>query len=509
MRSVNVNRLIRLPNLPRCFFWQLFVLASLVSCSTTKTSIADRKYPRKHLQEDYRIFRGALEEGHPSLYWFTPKDSVDKRFSDGYSAIKDSMTERQFKTLLNWVVTAFRCGHTSVAYSKQYSRYLDTAAVKMFPLAFKVWPDTLVVIGNLNKKDSLLTRGTVVTEINGKPARELIHTFLDHTTGDGYSVSGRYQSLSSYGAFGVLYKNVYGLTDTFNVTYIDEFGFESRTKVPVFVPESRSAKKTDSLKPEKYTQKERRTLETFATRHVQVDTSLKSAYMMLNSFSNGNKLRRFFRSSFRSMKKLNIQHLVIDVRSNGGGEAGNSTLLTRYLSDHKFKVAHSLYTNKRSSSYRDYIPFQPVFGLISSIITHRKEDGKFHFGFFERHRFKVHRKYHFNKNIYILTGGNSFSATTLFAQELKGQKNVKIIGEETGGGAYGNTAWIIPQLKLPYTKIRVGIPKFRFIMRPELVEEGRGVMPDYHVAPNADDIRRGVDVKLQAVKRMIIEANSQ
>lgn len=482
---------------------------SFASCASTRISIVDKKYPVQKLQEDYQLFRGALEENHPSLYWFTPRHSMDSVFAAGFRSIQDSMTERQFRTLLTKVITPIRCGHTAVAYSRRYSKYLDTASVKLFPLAFKVWPDTMVVTANLNKNDSILRRGTIVTEINGKSANELIHTFLEYVTGDGYSLSGRYQSLSSYGSFGVLYKNIYGLTDSFDIKYIDQFGFESRIVVPVFVPLTDSANKADSLKPEKYTARERRTLETFATRHIQVDTSLKSAYMMLNSFSKGNKLRRFFKSAFRSIEHLGIEHLVIDVRSNGGGEAGNSTLLTKYLSDHAFKVADSLYTNKRSSSFRNYIKYQPIYWLITTIITRKHSDGNFHFGYFERHKFKPYKKHHFKKNIYILTGGNSFSATTLFAQELKGQKNVKIIGEETGGGAYGNTAWIIPQLTLPNTKVRVGIPKFRFVMRRALVKEGRGVIPDYHVAPTANDIKRGVDVKLEAVKQMILQANAQ
>jgi C-terminal processing protease CtpA/Prc len=277
--------------------------------------------------------------------------------------------------------------------------------------------------------------------------------------------------------------------------------------VPVFRPAQDSTEKSDTLSPEKYTAKERRNLRSFSTRHLQVDTTLKSAYMMLSTFSNGNSLRRFFKSSFKNINKLGIRHLVIDVRSNGGGEAGNSTLLTQYLTDHNFVIADSLYAIKRTSKYRDNIRFQPIYWLITSIITKKKSDGYYHFGFYERHEFKPIRKNHFDGNIYILTGGNSFSATTLFAEELKGQKNVKIIGEETGGGSYGNTAWIIPELTLPNTKLRVGIPKFRFVMRRNLVKEGRGVMPDIYVAPTADDIKRGIDVKIEKAKQLILEAN--
>lgn len=490
--------------------WLLIIfLPFITSCVVSKNSGVEKKYPPQDLIEDFRIFRGALEELHPSLYWFTPKDSMDKIFTETEALLTDSLTERQFRTNLTRVIAAMRCGHTYVSYSPKYSRYLDTAGLKLFPLAFKVWSDTFAVTANLNRKDSVLTRGTIVTAVNGRSSRQLIDTFFHYITGDGFSVAGRYQSLSSYGAFGVLYKNVFGLPDSFDIAYLDRLGTQQHITVPLFTPAKDSAGRADSLKPEKYSPRERRNLRTYSIRHLQVDTTLRSAYMMLNSFSRGNKLRRFFKRSFKNIQKLGIEHLVIDVRSNGGGEAGNSTMLTQYLSDHTFRIADSLYSIKRSSEYRDYIRFQPVYWLITSIITRKHKDGNFHFGYFERHTFKPFRKYHFDKNVYILTGGNSFSATTLFAQELKGQKNVKIVGEETGGGAYGNTAWIIPQLRLPNTRLKVGIPKFRFVMRRELVKEGRGVMPDIYVAPTAEDIRRGVDVKIEAVKKMIIEANSR
>src|SRR6185295_10809377 len=94
-----------------------FLIFSFYSCSTSKSSIVNKKYAAKKLKEDYRIFQGALEESHPGLYWFTPKPEIDKVFAEGYSSIKDSMTERQFRTLLLKVVTPIRCGHTSVSYS--------------------------------------------------------------------------------------------------------------------------------------------------------------------------------------------------------------------------------------------------------------------------------------------------------------------------------------------------------------------------------------------------------
>lgn len=478
----------------------------LSSCSVSKYN-SEYKYSPQKLQNDFSIFRGALEESHPSLYWFTPKSSMDSAFNEGYDELKDSLTEREFRTKLLRIVSAIRCGHTSVSFSKKYSRYLDTAGIDLFPLALKVLKDSLVVTGNLIKTDSTLHRGTIITSINNRSSKYLIDTFFNYITGDGHSIAGKYQSLSSFGTFGVMYKNLYGFPDSFTIHYLNEEGGENEVILPVFKPIKLSPDKSDSLKSEKYTAKERRNIFSYSSRSLQVDTTLHSGYMILNTFAAGNGIRKFIKKSFKNTNRLNLQHLVIDVRSNGGGDAGISTLLSRYLTDHSFIIADSLYAKKRSSRYRRYIRWQRVYWLMAAVITRKHKDGNFHFGYFERHRYKPFRRHHFKGNIYILTGGNSFSATTLFIQQLKGQSNVKIIGEETGGGAYGNTAWMIPELTLPYTGIRIGIPKFRFVMRPELVKEARGVLPDVFVAPTAEDIRKGIDVKVEAARQMIMKAN--
>jgi Peptidase family S41 len=456
------------------------------------------------LRRDFTVFRGALEESHPSLYWFTPKNKVDQLFDEGYENLGDSMTERQFRTGLLKIVSGIRCGHTSVSYSKKYSRYLDTADLKLFPLLFKVLEDTLVITRNLNEKDDALTRGTVVTAINNRTATQLIDTFITYTTGDGYSKTGRYQSLSSWGNFGVLYKNIFGLTDSFKVSYISEEGSVKQKTIPVYQPVKDSPDATDSLKPEKYSAKERRTLRSLSVRSLQVDTLLKSGFMSLNTFARGNGLKKFFKRSFGTIDQYKLKYLVLDLRSNGGGDASNSTLLTQYLIDHKFKIADSLYGIKRTTRYRDYIPLQPVYWLMMRTVTRKHSDGKYHFGYFERHLFHPKSRHHFNGQIYLLTGGNSFSATTLLVQDLKGQKNVTVVGEETGGGGYGNTAWIIPELTLPNTRLRIGIPKLRLVMRKNLVKEGRGVMPDILVVPTPADIKYGKDVKVEKVRALIM-----
>lgn len=484
----------------------LVLIAFLCTCcsSSKKTLHPNRKYPPEQLQKDYTLFRRILEESHPSLYWFTPKDSMDYYFDWGYRRIKDSMNERDFRMVMSYVITKIRCGHTSVRPSKKYIRYLDTAKLKLFPLSLKIWRDTMVVTWNLNQRDSVLRRGTIITAIEDRSTAQLIDTLLNYVTGDGYATVGKYQSLSNRGNFATLYRNVFGLPDTLQIQYLDSSGELRNTFLQSYDPKDTIGKlRVNIREPGKRAIRQR---ELVASRNVQIDPSLGSAYMTVNTFSRGNRLKGFFKKSFRAIDRLKLQHLVIDVRANGGGDAGISTLLTQYLIDKKFKIADSLYTVKRSSQYRSYIKWQRIYWLMTRFVTRKRADGKYHFGYFERHYFKPRKKHHFNGNIYLLTGGNSFSATTLVLKALQGQSNVKIIGEETGGGAYGNTAWMIPNVVLPETGVRFRLPKFRLVMDKNLVKEGRGVMPDIEVRATPELILRGVDPKIELVKNIIKKA---
>ena len=225
--------------------------------------------------------------------------------------------------------------------------------------------------------------------------------------------------------------------------------------------------------------------------------------MTLNTFEHGNHLVRFFRQSFRELSEKRVQNLIIDVRTNGGGDATNSTLLTRYLIDKKFKVADSLYAIRRHSKYDRYIQNSFLYRILMGVVSSKRADGKYHFGYFERHVFSPIRQHHFNGQVYILTGGNSFSATCLFAGALKGQKNVTIVGEETGGGYYGNTAWMIPDVTLPGTKLRFRLPRFRLVVDKQREKDGRGVIPDVLALPSSDAILKGFDFKTAKARELI------
>jgi C-terminal processing protease CtpA/Prc len=251
------------------------------------------------------------------------------------------------------------------------------------------------------------------------------------------------------------------------------------------------------------TRREKKEAQILSRRSLTIDSALNTAYIRVATFSSG-KLRKFFRQSFKSIKQQGIEHVVFDLRENGGCNIMNSTKLSQYLVKQPFKLADTVAAISRKFRYGQYIRPSLAYKISMFVTSNRKRaDGRYHFAYFEKHSFKPKKKYHFDGDVYLIQGGYSFSATTLFINSLKGQQNVTVVGEETGGGSYGNSAVHLPQVVLPNTKIRIVLPVYRLVMDASKPKNGRGIIPDIELKPSSLAIRQGIDLKIAAVKEMI------
>ncbi len=491
----------------------IIILATLLyGCAAGKASWSPaKKYSPQQLEKDFAIYQDILEKHHPGLYWYTPKDSMDHYFQKGRQLLKDSMNEAEFRKVLSYVTSKINCGHTSVRSSKAAGRYVDSSrSFSIFPLSMKLWDDTMVVSATLLRRDSVLKRGDIITAINGKSSKEIIDSLFQFISTDGYNKTHKLQVLSNRGFFGSMYSTVFGLQKNYRINFIDSAGQAASTVIPAYVPAADSSLRVNirrqpgTPQPER-TREEIKKQRLASFRLLQIDTANRTAMMSLSSFGRGYELKKFFRQSFRQLRKDKIGHLIVDVRTNGGGSVTNSTLITRFIARQSFKISDSLYAIRKGSKYNRYIQNSFWNNLFITFFTRKKQNGYRHFGYFERHHFKPKKKNHFDGKVYILTGGNSFSATTLFATALMQQDNVTVVGEETGGGAYGNSAWLIPDVTLPVTGVRFRLPLFRLVIDKTLPKNGRGVIPEVESKPTVEAIRKGSDFKIEKVLEMIKE----
>src|SRR5205814_989724 len=141
-----------------------------------------------------------------------------------------------------------------------------------------------------------------------------------------YNRTHKYQTLSNRGFFGSLYTSLFGLSEKYNIEYIDRSGQTKTITVPVFDPASDSLNRS-AIRPvnniPKPSRTERKQRDLNNVRLLKIDSVNHTAMMDLSSFSQGYVLRRFFRNSFGALQQNKIGHLIIDVRNNGGGEVAN------------------------------------------------------------------------------------------------------------------------------------------------------------------------------------------
>lgn len=486
----------------------LFLLnVFLISCSVSKKNYTPaKKYPQQLLRRDFALLREILENKHPSLYWYMPKDSMDMYFDRYYQQIRDTMTEQQFAwQILAPLVDKIHCGHTSVSLSKAYAKWADGKRFPSFPLSFKVWNDTMAVTGNLNRKDTVFKRGTIVTAINGIPGKTIVKRMFDYLPQDGYADNINFIRVSAN--FPYYHRNIYGISKAYTITYKDSAGAEKTTTIPVYTPPKDTVKKishrTDTTGKAKRPVTKPVVKKLTEYRSMSIDSSHTLAIMTLNTFSKG-RLRTFFRRSFREIKRSKINNLVLDIRSNGGGKVAISTLLTKYISRKPFKVADTLYAvSKTLAPYTKYIKGRFLNNIELFFISKKQKDGLYHLGHFEKKLYKPKKRNHYNGKVYVLVNGPTFSASTLFCNAVKGQNGIKLLGEETGGGWHGNNGIMIPDIILPITKTRVRLPLFRLVQYNHVPKNGTGILPDVYIGTSYDALLKGYDKKMRVVKEMI------
>ncbi|WP_256565298.1 S41 family peptidase [Dyadobacter chenhuakuii] len=99
----------------------------------------------------------------------------------------------------------------------------------------------------------------------------------------------------------------------------------------------------------------------------------------------------------------------------------------------------------------------------------------------------------FKGKLFVLTDGYTFSTAADAAALIRQITTAIFIGEETGGGAEGNTSGIFLQAKLPNSGLKVNIPCLCYWNAVTVRKKNRGVLPDHPLIDSVTDILESND----------------
>lgn len=129
--------------------------------------------------------------------------------------------------------------------------------------------------------------------------------------------------------------------------------------------------------------------------------------------------------------------LIIGVRNNGGGRDFLGKKLLSFLLDKPFYYYDDLIYNGREF---DFFRYADGAKPIPADMVEKRVDGKYHDIKHPNLGLQQPSQPHFAGKVIALMNGGSFSTTCEFLSNLHYNKRATFVGEEAGGGYYGNTS---------------------------------------------------------------------
>jgi len=439
-----------------------------------------KTFSASDLKEDFNFWRKRIEKKHPLLNLYTSKNKIDNCFDSLYQQINGPMTEIDFMKLLTPVIALIQDGHNNITPS-------ETALAKirnykyLLPLELKFINERLFVIQDLSSSGISLT-GLEITSINSVSSQEMFLKFLSNMARDGnnyqYSIANINQSFRYY------FHTHFGFTNEYLITYRTKENKEDSCSI--------IGKSLDSIQKEKIARYPKADDIRAPGLKFNIIDTIQTAVLSIKTFS-PHKSNRHFKKEisnyFEAIKNRNVSNLIIDLRDNGGGNPNLVKFILQHLFDQPFEQATECRIVKNSRkdifSERTRRRWYPWYGI----------------GYFKP------KNNNFKGNIFVLVNEGTFSAGVIFASVLKKYNRAVFIGNETGGnpivmaGYLMKTSW-----KLPNTKIQISPGTLCTIYDDLNLNLGRGLIPNYIIHTNAEDLISNHDRTLLYAIKLIRES---
>jgi len=404
------------------------------------------------------------------------------------------MTRVELWTRLAPLVAQFGDGHTAVYMPEEDIAREQSSGVLLFPAAV-VFDEKLIISAVFGEAGGL-RRGDRLISINGLDADSAAHEWMNAFSGE----SVRYSADQVAGGFRTL-AMIHGLRAPF-VTAVVGVDGATRTIVAAGITQ-------DSLRATLLRGRGARAggpraeFERVRYRALEPDVG----YVNVRSFDGApDDFARRITEVFTQATTDSVRALIIDLRSNGGGDSRLADELLRHITTTPYRMS-ARKDWKMSAETRAYLksflspPLQWVHAwdlLSQGRAAFRGPDGSV-VTTVEQPQSHERALPYFRGPVCVLIGAGTFSTASDLADAIKTYHLATLFGGETGGRV--NTFGEGYDFRLPWSQLQVQVSSAYYVRASGDTSDNRGVVPDVQIAPTATDRATGADVVLDAAAR--------
>ena len=495
------------------------------------------------LRKDVDVAKKKLLTKHVDIDMYHSKNIITNRLDSFRNSLQNPMKPNDFQREFSKVISSFGHGHTTLSYlqkratKEEKKKYKKSKSPFIF-IDFKEYNERLYLLKNRSKHSTLVRNGEILA-INGISFNDFYKENSGIRKGDGFIKTLDGYILTNY--YSAFVRNKIGMTDSivltmvkndsvFNQTIKREYTKKKEKKSNISVKNDsipvKKVEKVAKIKLSKEDKKRRKELEKHKSdvkkyfvynkskndyqRELIFPNEEDSTTVILNiksfSISHGKEAYPFI---FDSIKKLNIDNLILDVRDNGGGYVSDINYLYSFLTTRNKKqmvTSDDVKVNSKFTMINKYFRKSDVIGhtvglpltLYASVKSlfdiSKKKDG--YYLDIKKNKSLLNQENKYQQNLYVLTNGMSYSATAILSAALQNEGKAIFVGEETGGDYNGTVAGKIIDFKLSNSKLKllIGIMDYKPNTSRELI--GRGVMPNIPIDMTFDDVLNKKDPQL-------------
>ncbi|SKA38097.1 Peptidase family S41 [Chitinophaga eiseniae] len=455
---------------------------AILACACLQAAAQEKKLAsltKEDFIADFRLAVDILKKQHPNPYKFIDSATFMRRVDslmDRMGKEQDMMTSLQYSPIY-----LVRDVHTSLRLSNDNSRELY-GNLRFFPYPVIIERGRIFV----NIKGATIPYGAEILSINNKPVKDILQSLSTSAYSDGFIPTGMDRL---YPDFQVTFSLLSPHQASYPVTWTAPGSKETRKTT------LEAANPTDAFHATRQSVFPFNLLQRAYYIYNDYDDATKTGRLTVNTFAlNEQDAYKEFSEFFREVKKRNYQQVIIDVRSNGGGDPAISALLYSFMAEAPFRNVYNYRTRNIDVAYPEYAVADNGRRLSDEDIQGQKN---FFYQRFDKDSsgFYVGNarlkdglmenfppdKDAFHGKVFVLTGGGTVSAATYFATLVQKNKRGVIIGKETGSGEAATTAaWFLRYL-LPRTKCVLTVPRSELNFFNATKDNGRGIMPDKEV----------------------------